>query len=180
MNAYDKLYAAEAQAVGRFVTVERKDLCELMADLSQLRAVAPVKRGKAEYPVAFLAAYDAMKDHGARWREGSTPAAAYKQWAARMKAGADAEQVLAGTVRYALYLKATASEPKMAQTFFGQGEHYTAEWTLPSRLLLNDVGRLVLSRASAADQNRANNAEALRILGQPMFPDDGMTIEAAP
>jgi len=29
-----------------------------------------------------------------------------------------------------------------------------------------------------SDQNAANNAEALRLLGQPMFADDGMTIEA--
>lgn len=32
---------------------------------------------------------------------------------------------------------------------------------------------------SLVDQNRANNAEAVRLLGQPMFADDGMTIEAA-
>lgn len=101
---------------------------ELLAAYDALLAGATAKRGKKEYPADFLAAYDAMKEGGARWREGSTPAAAFKQWQARIKAGADAEQILEGVRRYSAYIAATAGEPKMAQTFFGPGEHYTAEW----------------------------------------------------
>lgn len=185
MNDFTTLRAAVASTgsvlrdIQRFPTVDvnRTDLAELLAAYDALRAAGTTKRGKAEYPPAFLAAYDAMKEHGARWREGTTPAAAHKAWAARVKAGADPEQVLAGTVRYALYIKATGSEVKMAQTFFGPGEHYSAEWTLPTARTQN---RIFPGRPPLTDVNQANNAEALRLLGQPMFADDGMTIEAAP
>lgn len=135
MSAFETLAALcdAAPLKTSTVTVNVLDLLEVLNDLHQMRLASTVKRGKAEYPPAFLAAYDAMKEHGARWREGSTPAAAYKQWAARIKAGADPELILSGTVRYALYVKATGAEVKMAQTFFGPGEHYTPEWALPSR-----------------------------------------------
>lgn len=158
------------------VTVNIIDLLEVLNDLDQLRKAGATKRGKAEYPATFLAAYDAMKDYGASWRAGTTPAAAFKAWSARVKAGADPEQVLAGTVRYALYIKATGSEVKMAQTFFGPGEHYSADWSLPTARTQN---RIFPGRPQLADVNHANTQEALRLLGQPMFGDDGMTIEAA-
>lgn len=177
MSARDNLQAVVANQSTDFVTVRRLDLAELIADLDAVRAAGATKRGKAEYPPTFLAAYDAMKEHGVRWREGTTPAAAHKAWAARIKAGADPEQVLVGTVRYALYIKATGSEVKMAQTFFGPGEHYSADWTLPTARTQN---RIFPGRPPLADQNRSNTEEALRLLGQPMFADDGMTIEAAP
>ena len=112
------------------IVISRIALAELLAAYDALLAGAVSKRGKGEYPAEFLEAYDAMKAAGVKWREGSTPAAAFKQWQARIKAGADAEQVLAGTMRYAAYMKATGAEVKMAQTFFGLGEHYTAEWAV--------------------------------------------------
>ena len=148
------------------------DLAELLAAYDALKAGATVKRGKKEYPAEFSAAYDAMRDAGARWREGSTPAAAYKQWQARIKAGADPEQVLMGTQRYAAYVKATASEVKMAQTFFGPGEHYTAEWATARA-----VGIRVGYAQPIADAKAQASAEAKRRLlgGRP--DDDGRTID---
>lgn len=162
MSAAETLAAlcAGAPAGTSTVVVNVIDLAEVLHELETLRKPAATKRGKAEYPAAFLAAYDAMKDHGARWREGSTPAAAHKQWAARIKAGADPEMVLDGTVRYALYVKATGAEVKMAQTFFGPGEHYTAAWALPNR---PGAGRA--PQLSVQEQNARNAAEARRLLG---------------
>lgn len=104
---------------------------------SQLRAIlgaapakkaAPVAKVKADYPPAFLAAFDA----GRKWRAGSTLPAAFNAWKARIAAGADPDAIIAGTKAYAAYCLATGSEKKMAQTFFGPGEHFTAEWAVPA------------------------------------------------
>lgn len=103
----------------------------LLDELDALRAAAvPAKaaKGNSAYPPEFLAAYDA----GRRWRAGSTPKAAYIQWRARINAGADAAQITAGAAAYALHCEATGLEKKMAQTFFGPGEHYTADWSIPA------------------------------------------------
>lgn len=157
------------------IEVMMLDLAELLAAYDALKAGGTVKRGKKEYPAEFSAAYDAMHDAGARWREGSTPAAAFKQWQARIKAGADAEQILIGTQRYAAYVKATGSEVKMAQTFFGPGEHYTAEWAvqraIAPRRQMPDRRQQLLNMQDEA------NAEALRMLGV-QTADDGRTVDA--
>lgn len=169
--------AAELSGAGAIsgIPVNPMDLAELLAEFDALRAGGKQKRGKGEYPAEFLEAYDAVKAAGSKWREGSTLAAAFKQWQARMKAGADAEQVLEGTRRYGLYLKATCGEPKMAQTFFGPGEHYTAEWLVPRQ----EVRRALPDRRGAPtadDARRAASEEAKRRLrGIPA--DDGRTFE---
>lgn len=88
--------------------------------------IKPANAAKVkEYPPDFLRAYDAMK-----WRAGSTKAAAYTQWQARMKAGASALEMMHGARQYASYCAATGCEVKMAQTFFGRGEHFSADWTV--------------------------------------------------
>lgn len=163
------------------VIVDRMDLAELLQEVDALRAGGAAKRGKKEYPPEFLEAYDAMKAAGTRWRDGSTPAAAFKQWQARIKAGAAPELVLAGALRYAAYCKATQCEIKMAQTFFGPGEYYTAEYTLQRSDLARRNGPLERRQKPSAEERRAQaNAEAAAILdGVPMFTDDGMTIDAS-
>jgi len=152
------------------ITVPLIDLAELLAAYDALVACATVKRGKKEYPAEFSAAYDAMKDYGARWREGSTPAAAFKQWQARIKAGADPAQILEGVRRYSAYIAATSGEPKMAQTFFGPGEHYTAEWAAraPRLARYQDRAQTVVD----------TNQEALRRLaGIPTFDPNVIDME---
>lgn len=162
------------------VTVTRLAIAELLAAYDALvSGGATVKRGKKEYPAEFSAAYDAMKDYGAKWREGSTPAAAYDQWKKRIKAGASGEQMLAGAQRYAAYIKATAGEPKMAQTFFGPGEHYTAEWVigkLEARWPFPASSQGRAPFAQQADAKAQASAEAKRrLMGDR--PDDGMTFD---
>lgn len=153
------------------------DLAELLAAYDALRAGTTVKRGKKEYPVEFSAAYDAMKEAGAKWREGSTLAATYDQWKKRIKAGADPEQMLEGARRYGAYIKATAGEPKMAQTFFGPGEHYSADWSLPTARTAN---RIFPGRPSRQDQQQLANEEALRRLdGIPAFDPTIIDMEAS-
>lgn len=157
------------------VPVPRIDLAELLAAYDALKVGATVKRGKKEYPADFSAAYDAMKDAGAKWREGSTPTAAYDQWKKRLKSGADPEQMLEGARRYGAYIAATASEPKMAQTFFGPGEYYTAEWAI-SRTAIR---RMLTDRRDPQvldDARRQASEEAKRRL-RGGKPDDGMTFE---
>lgn len=94
------------------------------------RAVKAPKAAKAPsgYPDEFLAAYDA----GRKWRSGSTPKAAFMAWRARITAGADHAAITAGAAAYNRHCEATGREKMMAQTFFGPGEHYTADWTVPA------------------------------------------------
>jgi hypothetical protein len=82
------------------------------------------------YPAEFLAAYDA----GRKWRTGSTLAAAYTAWKARIVKGDanTAAKIIACTAEYAAWCIATNTEKKMAQTFFGPGEYCLAEWPIPT------------------------------------------------
>lgn len=166
----DHMELRNACAAGNaMIEVAAIDVIELLAAYDAMSAAAVTKRGKAAYPAEFLEAYDAMKGAGAKWREGSTLAAAFKQWQARIKAGAGAELVLAGAMRYAAYVKATGAEVKMAQTFFGPGEHYTAEWA---------VTRSEPRIAPRAQQQALANEEALRRLaGVPVFDPNVIDME---
>lgn len=170
MSNHEALREAAAAKDWPMVEIVRVDLAELLAAFDALRTSATVKRGTKEYPAEFSAAYDAMKESGARWREGSTPAAAFRQWQARIKAGADAEQILEGARRYGAYIKATAGEPKMAQTFFGPGEHYTPEWAIPRAT--------VAPRPQRAQQQSLASEEAMRRLdGMPAFDPNVIDME---
>ncbi len=164
----DHMELRNACAAGNaIIEVEAICVMELLAAYDAMKASATVKRGSKEYPAEFLAAYDAMKEAGTKWREGSTLAAAFKQWHARIKAGADPEQVLEGARRYGAYIVATAGEPKMAQTFFGPGEHYTAQWATPVRAGWQPSS-INQGRLSRLEQQSLANAEALRRLdGMP-------------
>lgn len=167
MSAYDTLRAAMAATKMDQVIVMRIDLEELLAEVDALRGstLKPASKYTAEFEEAW-ALYPS--------RPGNAKAAAFKAWNTRLKQGATALEMIEGTRKYAVYCKAERKEGefiKQAATFYGPGEHFTADWT-PRRS----------SRPLAlVDQNAANNAEALRLLGQPVFdPDDGMTIEATP
>jgi hypothetical protein len=69
-------------------------------------------------------------------RAGGNPRpAAVRAYAARVKAGASEEALLAGTRRYAAYVRATGKEGteyvKQAATFFGPDGHWAEPWTIP-------------------------------------------------
>jgi hypothetical protein len=67
---------------------------------------------------------------------GNSRSAAEKAYRSRIAAGATAEQLLAGTRRYAAFIRATDREGteyvKQASTFFGPGEHYLEPWAPPT------------------------------------------------
>jgi len=69
-------------------------------------------------------------------RPGASKKESFKAWKARLKAGVDADDLIAGIKRYAAYVAAMKTEPqyiKQAATFLGPGEHYKANWTIQPR-----------------------------------------------
>ena len=78
--------------------------------------------------VAFEAAWLAYPT-----RPGASKADSLKAWSARVKAGADADSMVAGVRRYAAFCIASGTEPqfiKQPVTFFGPGEHFLADWAI--------------------------------------------------
>lgn len=76
----------------------------------------------------FEAAWDAYPA-----RSGASKADSLKAWKARIKAGESADEILAGVVRYAAYVKARGTEDnfiKQPATFFGPGNHFKSDWTV--------------------------------------------------
>lgn len=124
-----RLAVGNGQACGRRrVEVDTAALSALLDAFDALLAqVKPPKVARNDYPEDFMAAYRAAK-----WRSGSAPAAAYTAWKARIAAGATSAEMKIGVEKYARYCVATGCEVKMAQTFFGPGEHFTASWTIPA------------------------------------------------
>lgn len=113
------------------VHLKSATVVELLDELDRLRAagVAPVKLKRNDYPADFEAVWEVYPE-----RPGASKAAAHKAWAARIKLGATVAEMLAGVQAYAAYVKAIRPEPqfiKQAATFFGPGEHYAADWTVP-------------------------------------------------
>ena len=166
MSDFANLRALASIADAPRVMVDRIDLVEILAELDLLRAGGAVKP-ESKYTPEFEEAWAAYPS-----RPGASKAASFKAWKARLKAGATALEMIEGTIKYANYCRIERTEAhfiKQPATFYGPGEHFTADWTPKGARKL-----------ALVDQNAANNAEALRLLGQPMFADDGMTIEAAP
>lgn len=78
---------------------------------------------------------------------GNSKADAFKYWKARLNAGATAEEMYEGTVRYARYCKETdllgTSYVMQARRFFGNGEYFRDPWEPPRK-----------AKKSALDYNR--------------------------
>lgn len=118
--------AADAFASGKtHVEVEARSLLAAI-DAIEVALAKAKPATKSDYPADFLAAYA-----GAPWRAGSSRPAAFSAWKARIKAGATPVEITAGAEKYGRYCLATGCEVKMAQTFFGPGEHFSADWTIP-------------------------------------------------
>ncbi|MES2352096.1 MAG: hypothetical protein V4641_31400 [Pseudomonadota bacterium] len=165
MNDFANLRALATLEQTDRVMVARIDLVELLAEVDALRTGGAAKPA-SKYTAEFEEAWTLYPS-----RPGNSKAAAFKAWSARLKAGATALEMIDGTAKYAAYVKAERTEVnyiKQAATFYGPGEHFTADWT--PRRAIKPVG--------LTDITAANNAEAKRrLFGGP--PDDGMTIDAS-
>lgn len=82
----------------------------------------------SEYPVEFEAAWAAYPKRDG----GNSKKAAFKAWQARVRGGADAGELVAGTSRYAQHVRAEGKEGSryvmQAATFFGPDDHYAEPW----------------------------------------------------
>lgn len=167
MSAYDTLAAICDAAPLKTSTamVSLIDLLEVLHELETFRrggATKPAMKYSAEFEEAWTL-YPS--------RPGMSKAAAFKAWTARMKAGATALEMIEGTRKYAIYCKSHRTEPeyiKQPATFYGPGEHFTADWT----------PRRTAPLLALVDFQRENNEAAMRILRGD--DNDGMVIDATP
>lgn len=175
MNDFAALRAAVASTgsalrdIQRFptVTVDRTLLAALLAEVDQLRAAAPAKKPRAKKAVPDAGAVDALP----AWlpieawtafldmrKKIKKPATEYAQKLLIKKLAAfyandlDPGVILNQSIVNGWQDLYAPKEPSTARVTFGAG------------------------RAPVADQNRANNDEALRLLAQPNF-DDMRTID---
>lgn len=159
----------------RDVRVTRIVLAELLAAYDALMSVGVKKSAKAgTYSPEFVEAWEAYPA-----RPGNSKAAAFKAWKARIAAGTTPQQMIEGTIKYAAYCKAKSTEPefvKQAATFFGPGEHFSADWSLPMARTANCAPPWKPSREQ---QQALANEEALRRLdGIPAFDPNTIDMEA--
>lgn len=79
--------------------------------------------------------FDAAWNRYPKRAGGNPKAAALKAWQARISAGVDPADMLAGVERYAAYCEATdkigTEFVKQTVTFFGPEAHYAEDWTPP-------------------------------------------------
>lgn len=181
MDNHKRLREA-ADSAAPMVSVNRMDLVELLHELDCVRLDGALKLAKQQYPADFEEAWAQYPK-----RPGNSKADAFKQWKARIKAGATPEQMINGVLAYAKYCRIEGTEPsfiKQAATFFGPGKHYEADWT-PARRA-TDRGLVPMpDRRGAGDldeqRQRASEEAKARLRGQrPAPPDDGMTIDMVP
>lgn len=110
------------------------------AEPTQVRTDTPVNTDEEETPLppvkdpegeAFERTWAAYPKRAG----GNSRAAARKAWDARRKQGHSADDLHAGTVRYAAYIRATNREGteyvKQAASFFGPGLHFLEPWSPP-------------------------------------------------
>lgn len=173
MSAYDNLVAIHAQAEfdgHGSVEVGMMDLTDLLDEFARLRAAAPVKKGRAKKAAPAAAGADVLPD----WLPLEAWQAFLDMRKKIKKPATDYAQKLLIKKLAAFY--ANDLDPSVIlnqSTLNGWQDLYAPKEPSTARM-----GRF--GGVPADEQNRANNAEALRLLGQPTFdPDDGMTIEAA-
>jgi hypothetical protein len=149
------------------IMVDRLDLVELLAEVDALRAAVPAKKARAkkqptEPALCTLPAWlplDAWNAFLEMRKKIKKPPTNYAQELLIKKLAAFyANDLDPGVILNQSTLNGW-------QDLYAPREPSTARVQRPGAV-------------QVADQNRANNAEALRLLGQPMFADDGMTIEA--
>lgn len=172
-----ELRRAAANSIGDkgncVVTVNQLDLAELLAAYDALVSAGSKPKKASGYSAEFEEAWTEYPT-----RPGNSKAAAYKAWKARLTAGATVLEMIEGVRKYAAYCKAKGTEPeyvKQAATFFGPGEHFSADWTVPRC----EVRRVVPDRRDLQMQQDAANAEAKRrLFGDEPQNQDWRTIDA--
>ena len=115
------------------VFVDRALLAELLLSHDARQLPARPIAVTAKYPDEFEECWAAYPK-----RPGASKSASFKAWAARLKVGASAVEMLAGTRKYAAYIAATRTDPQYVlqpATFYGPGERFTADWTVPKNQL---------------------------------------------
>lgn len=107
---------------------------EVTRTIGQNRPTAPDSPGPK--PPAYPAEFEATWKVYPRRAGGNPKVAAFKAWQARRKAGVTAQELHAGVVRYAGYVrdagKSGTEYVKQAATFFGPGEHFRDEYEEPT------------------------------------------------
>lgn len=134
MADYPEIRAKLVNCESINVSVRARDLLLIIEELDALRIKAgkPVKPPSG-YSPEFEEAWSAYPT-----RPGMSKAAAYVQWCARIKAGCSAEEMIAGTRKYAAYVKAENTEAhfiKLPATFYGRGMHFDSDWTVKQSAL---------------------------------------------
>ncbi|MGE5650932.1 MAG: hypothetical protein ACM34A_12115 [Bacillota bacterium] len=124
--APDKNSASTVQAQEKTETSRADSLNPITDSLNPHTSSKPAARGD-EYSDEFEEAWEIYPS-----RPGASKRETFQAWNARLKAGVGVSVLLAGTRRYAAYVKAMGTEPqyiKQPKSFFGPGEHYLADWT---------------------------------------------------
>ncbi len=167
MSDYAKLRAAVADAFGH-VVVDSVDLGLLLAEVDKLRAAAPAKKPRAKKAAPAAAGAGVLPD----WLPLEAWHAFLDMRKKIKKPATDYAQTLLVKKLAAFYANDLDPGVILNQSIMNGWQDLYA----PKEA--STAYRGAGGRPPVADQNRANNAEALRLLGQPMFADDGMTIEA--
>lgn len=149
------------------VVVSRMALAELLAAYD---ALAHPAAPKGKYSAEFEEAWSEYPK-----RPGASKAATWKAWQARIKAKVSPEAMVEGARRYAAYCKAQRTEPgfiKQPATFFGPGEHFSADWSVRQQATAPRAAGRAQQQADATAQAMA------RINNLPFFDPNTIDMEA--
>lgn len=152
-------------------SVDLAELSMVLAEVDQLRAAAPAKKTRAKKAAPAAGAAVLLPD----WLPVDTWQAFLDMRKAIKKPATERAQVLLIKKLTAFYANDLDPGAILNQSIINNWQDLYA----PKEASTAYRGAGRAPAAPVADQNRANSAEALRLLGQPMFGDDGMTIEAA-
>lgn len=99
---------------------------------------------KEEAHTAAAAAFERAWAAYPKRSGGNSKADALKAFTARMAAGVDPESMIAGTIRYAAFVRAKGDEGgpyvKQGATFYGPGGHFAEDWEPPKSAAVPKTG----------------------------------------
>lgn len=128
MRAYQRDRRSKAKRVNQNVNTSTS------GEQSQPIAVSSRQEAVSRKQEASL--FDAVWQAYPKRAGGNPRAAAVRAYAARLREGVDEEALLAGTRRYAAFIRATGKERteyvKQAATFFGPDRHWEEPWDIPA------------------------------------------------
>lgn len=171
MSAYDTLRSAMDATKMDQVIVMRLDLAELLAEVDQLRAAATAKKPRAKKAAIITEKCEAMP----AWLPKEAWAAFLAMRVKIKKPATEYAQKLLLKKLAAFYVNDQDPEAILNQSIMnGWQDLYELK-------VQQGRGQGNRNTMTTMQQAAANSAEALRLLGQPMFdPNDGQTIEAMP